>query len=143
MTCYEATNIIDRANFKGKVNTIFMPVFNKDTEYFSSIINSFARDINSFIIQSNVNGYGDSRITAPYNSYYKDIAKLKGGINHYYVIGELNFILKSQKKAYETKLAIAQKDIYNCKYFDNINIIKKNEENSYKDFIKKNKNYFT
>ena len=91
MTCFEATCLQDRALLCDKINLLYMPVYNRDTSYFSSIISSFVRDASCFVAQSNANDYGDSRITGPYNSLYLDIVKLKGGINNYIVIGEIDF----------------------------------------------------
>lgn len=90
MTCYEATNIKDRAKLAGRIQSLFIPVFNKDTPYFSNIIESFSRDASIFIAQSNCNGYGDSRIRAPMSSVKADIVRIKGGINLYCVVGEIN-----------------------------------------------------
>ena len=90
MTCYELTNIADRALMKDMTNAVFVPVYNRDTTYFSNIIASFARDIQSYIVQANTNGYGDARITGPFHSYNSDIVKVKGGKNNYFVIGELD-----------------------------------------------------
>ena len=91
MTCFEATNIMDRALLKDKINLLFMPVYNKDTNYFSSIISSTSRDLSAFIAQSNNSEYGDSRITAPCDTIHKEIVQVKGGINNYVVVGELDF----------------------------------------------------
>lgn len=91
MTCFEATNIFDRALFKDEINLLYMPVYNKDTNYFSSIISSTARDLSIFIAQSNNSQYGNSRITAPCSNLYKEIVQVKGGINNYVVVGELDF----------------------------------------------------
>lgn len=90
MTCFEATNIKDRAKLAGQMQCLFIPVFNKDTPYFSNIIESFSRDASIFIAQSNCNGYGDTRIRAPMSSVQADIIKIKGGINLYCVVGEIN-----------------------------------------------------
>lgn len=91
MTCFEATSIKDRAFLTDRIEMLFMPVLNRDTNYFSNIIGSFSRDASCFIAQSNVSIYGDSRITAPYPSLHMDLVKLKGGINNYYVVGEVDF----------------------------------------------------
>lgn len=91
MTCFEATNIRDRAFMNDKIDVLFIPVYNKDTTYFSNIISSLSRDISGFIIQANNSEYGDSRITGPMNSYSKEIVQLKGGENNYVVVGTLDF----------------------------------------------------
>ena len=101
MTCYEATSIKDRALLCDKIEILFMPVFNKDTYYFSNIVSSFVRDASCFVAQSNANIYGDSRISGPYSHVFMDIVKLKGGLNNYFVIGEVDFkALRSQNLKY-------------------------------------------
>ena len=104
MTCYEATNISDRALFHNEVEAMFLPVYNYDTPYFSNIIESFSRDISAYIIQANANCYGDSRITAPLEVKNMDIVKLKGGINSYFVIGEINRNMKNVRGEYEKEI---------------------------------------
>ena len=105
MTCFEATNIIDRASYKkANIDAIFIPVYNKDTTYFSNIIESFSRDISCYILQANVNDYGDSRITGPMKTIKKDVIKIKGGKNHYCVIGVLEFQEREKRKKIEEEL---------------------------------------
>lgn len=90
MTCYEATNIIDRALLAGKINCLFLPVYNKDTKYFSNIVESFSRDASSYVVQANCNGYGDSRIRMPSRDVQADVIRTKGGENFYCIVGELD-----------------------------------------------------
>lgn len=90
MTCYEVTNIHDRCAMANKINCLYMPVYNKDTNYFSAIINSFSRDISCFIAQSNSNNLGDTCIRQPTSSICADIIKAKGGVNNYIIVGEIN-----------------------------------------------------
>lgn len=61
--CYELTHITDRALFKSHVDMIVACEDNKDTAYFSSIIDSLAADIHCYCIQVNASQYGDSKIT--------------------------------------------------------------------------------
>lgn len=79
LMCYELTNIEYRFNLRGRIELLIVPELNKDTNYFSNMVDATTRDLHSFVIQVNTSKYGDSRITAPYSSYYKDIIKLKGG----------------------------------------------------------------
>lgn len=88
--CYELTSIHDRALFKyDGVNVIAAPVFNRDVDYFSNIVESLSRDLDSFIIQANDSFYGDSRIFQPARKHYKHIMRVSGGINHTALISEL------------------------------------------------------
>ena len=89
MTCFESTCIKDRAILTDEIEVLFMPVYNKDTTYFSSIVTSFCRDASCFVAQANNNEYGDSRISGPYGHIKMDIVRLKGGDNNYFVIGKV------------------------------------------------------
>lgn len=100
MTCFEATSIKDRALLCDLIEILYMPVFNRDTFYFSNIVSSFVRDASCFIAQSNSNLYGDSRISGPYGQVFLDVVKLKGGLNNYFVVGEIDLNeLRSQINA--------------------------------------------
>jgi len=99
--CYELTSINDRSIFKEDgVNTIAAIVFNRDVEYFSNIIESLSRDLNSFVIQANDSLYGDSRIFQPAKSHYKNLMRFSGGINHTALISvlELDNLKKHLKR---------------------------------------------
>lgn len=91
LTCFDATDINLRGKYKNYVDTLFLPVMNRDTEYFSAIIKSLSRDLSAYVIQSNITKYGDSRITGPFEAYKADIIKSKGGINCYYVLGIVDY----------------------------------------------------
>lgn len=112
MTCFEATSIKDRAFLTDRIEMLFMPVLNADTNYFSNIIGSFSRDASCFIAQANVSIYGDSRITAPYKSIEMDLVKLKGGVNNYFVVGEVDFsdLTKIYNKDKKVKILSAGND---------------------------------
>ncbi len=88
--CYEATDILVRASLKDKIDTLFISEFNKDTKYFSNIIESITRDLSCYVVQSNVSQYGDSRIIQPTSSAEMDLISVKGGINNVLLIGEIN-----------------------------------------------------
>ena len=63
---------------KSKIELLFVPQLNKDTNYFSAIVESTSRDLHCFVIQANTSAYGDSRITAPYKTEEKNILQIKG-----------------------------------------------------------------
>ena len=88
--CYEFTDICARSLYKNEVDALFTPEYNKDTAYFSSIIESLSRDLHSFIIQSNTSIYGDSRITGPYSKNSRNIVQIKGGENNELIISEID-----------------------------------------------------
>lgn len=91
LICSELTNIRYRADLRGKVDVLFVPEWNPDTETFNALVESAALDIHAYIIQCNDRQYGDSRIRAPYkDSWKRDVLRVKGGITDYCVIGEID-----------------------------------------------------
>lgn len=88
-TCYEITNAVDRTKMLDRINMLFLPVYNHDTNYFSSIIESFSRDASCFVGQANANNLGDTRLRQPTKHVEADIVKIKGGLNNYLVVGKL------------------------------------------------------
>lgn len=102
MICFELTDIMARALLRGNVDLLALPVLNKDTTYFSNIIDSATRDLHCVIVQANTASYGDTRVTAPYDRDNKDIFKIKGGDNGNTVIGTLDLdgLFKYQSNYY-------------------------------------------
>ena len=93
LVCSELTNISYRAALCGKIDALFVPEWNKDTETFNALVESAALDIHAYIIQCNDRQYGDSRIRAPYKeSWKRDLVRLKGGVTDYFVIGEIDIM---------------------------------------------------
>ncbi|WIM05724.1 MAG: reverse transcriptase domain-containing protein [Candidatus Nitricoxidivorans perseverans] len=93
LVCSELTNISYRAALRGKVDAIFVPEWNQDTDTFHSLVESAALDVHAYIIQCNDRQYGDSRIRAPYkDSWKRDVLRVKGGITDYCVIGEIDVL---------------------------------------------------
>lgn len=101
--CFELADIQHRSYFRSKVDFLTASEYNRDTNYFSNIVESVSRDIHCYFIQSNSSDFGDSRITKPSKSYEKDLVKLKGGINDQVVVGEIDIhkLRKFQYKEYE------------------------------------------
>lgn len=91
LICSELTNIGYRAALRGKVDALFVPEWNQDTETFNALVESAALDMHAYIIQCNDRQYGDSRIRAPYKeSWQRDLLRVKGGITDYCVIGQID-----------------------------------------------------
>ncbi|VEE64279.1 Reverse transcriptase (RNA-dependent DNA polymerase) [Shewanella putrefaciens] len=91
LICSELTNISYRAALRGKVDALFVPEWNQDTETFNALVESAALDMHAYVIQCNDRQYGDSRIRAPYkDSWLRDVLRVKGGINDYCVIGDID-----------------------------------------------------
>lgn len=90
LICSELTNISYRAALRGKVDVLFVPEWNPDTETFIALVESAALDIHAYIVQCNDRQYGDSRIRAPFkDSWKRDVLRVKGGVTDYCVIGEI------------------------------------------------------
>lgn len=91
LVCSELTNISHRAALRGKVDALFVPEWNPDTETFNALVESAALDMHAYIVQCNDRQYGDSRIRAPFKeSWQRDLLRVKGGITDYCVIGEID-----------------------------------------------------
>lgn len=91
LNCSELTNIRYRAELRGKVDALFVPEWNSDTDTFNALVESAALDIHAYIIQCNNRHYGDSRIRAPYKDRWKrDLLRVKGGNHDYCITGEIN-----------------------------------------------------
>lgn len=89
VVCYELTDIRMRSLLKGYIDNLFVPVFNKDTNYFSNVVDATARDLYCYVSMANTSKYGDSRITAPFDTNNKDIVRIKGGVNSFCTIGKV------------------------------------------------------
>ncbi len=91
VVCSELTNIRYRTALRGKVDALFIPEWNQDTDTFNSLIEATALDVHAYVIQSNNRKFGDSRIRAPAKErYQRDILRVKGGIHDYCVTGEID-----------------------------------------------------
>lgn len=90
LMCYELTDIGYRYKLRSKIELLLVPELNPDTEYFSNIVEATSRDLHCFIVQVNSSIYGDSRITGPFNSMFKDIVKIKGGENNVLLMGTVD-----------------------------------------------------
>lgn len=93
LICSELTNIAYRSALRGRIDALFVPEWNQDTETFNALVESAALDIHAYIIQCNDRQYGDSRIRVPHkDSWMRDLVRLKGGKNDYFVVGEIDII---------------------------------------------------
>jgi hypothetical protein len=91
LICSELTNITYRSALRGRIDALFVPEWNQDTETFNALVESAALDIHAYIVQCNDRQYGDSRIRTPYKDPWKrDLVRIKGGKNDYFVIGEID-----------------------------------------------------
>lgn len=93
LICSDLTNPNSRVKFQGKIDALFLLAWNADTNTFGYLIESAAHDIHAFIIQVNNRCYGDSRVRTPYRkSYKRDLVQLKGGVEDYFVIAEIDYL---------------------------------------------------
>jgi hypothetical protein len=90
LICSELTNVTYRSNLRGKIDALFVPEWNQDLETFNSLVEATALDIHCFVVQCNNRAYGDSRVRVPHKEgWMRDMIRLKGGKNDYFVIGEI------------------------------------------------------
>ena len=114
--CFEFTDIYSRAGLKSKIDALFVPQLNKDTNYFSSIVEATSRDLHCFIVQANTSKYGDSRITGPYDTIHKNVVQIKGGVNDVVIIGELKLKqVKDARKQYAENRKKTEIHCFACK----------------------------
>jgi hypothetical protein len=110
--CFELTDIGLRSNLAGKIDFMVVSEYNKDTNYFSNIIESTARDLHCYIIQVNTSDYGDSRIVQPTKTEKQNIVRIKGGKNLYLVIDDINIKSLREFQAKTYFLQKQEKDIF-------------------------------
>lgn len=127
--CYEFTDIVARALYKNEIDMLFAPENNKDTGYFSNIIESTARDLHAFVIQANTSNYGDSRIIGPYERNHRNVVQIKGGDSDNLIIGTLDI---GGIKKYQTEEKIEQEKLLK-QYFRMRPYQKRKKEKKYSD----------
>jgi hypothetical protein len=88
--CFELSDVFHRSLFKGKIDLLVGVEWNKDTPYFSNIIESTSRDLHCYVAQVNTSQFGDTRLTQPVETAKKDILKLKGGHNDTILVADIN-----------------------------------------------------
>ncbi|MDO5519743.1 MAG: reverse transcriptase domain-containing protein [bacterium] len=132
--CFEFTDILSRAILKSLINVLFIPQLNKDTHYFSSVVEATARDLHAFVIQSNTAKYGDSRITLPAKTAYREIAQVKGGLNDVILVNEINLEEFCEfQRQYEPKLESVLEECLSCDHSKACSICEI-DSNSYKHY---------
>ncbi len=94
LICSELTNVEFRSQFRGRIDALFVPQWNQDTEGFSPLVESVSTDLHVFVVQSNNRTHGDCRIRAPYKQerWKRDLIRLKGGMNDYFAIAEIDYL---------------------------------------------------
>ncbi|WP_412757972.1 hypothetical protein [Legionella bozemanae] len=91
MVCSELQNSKARISFQGEIDSLLILSWNKDTETFSSLVESAALDIHAYVVMVNNRKYGDSRVRGPFKqSFKRDLVRLRGGKNDFLVAVELD-----------------------------------------------------
>lgn len=100
--CFELASIEDRSLFKGCVDFIVATEFNRDTNYFSNIVESSARDLHCYVVQVNDSRFGDSRVVSPSKSETMNPLRIKGGDNLTFLTMRLDLkaLRTHQRKGY-------------------------------------------
>jgi hypothetical protein len=80
--CFELADISHRILFKSEVDLLIACVYNKDINYFKSILESAVRDIHCYVAQSNTSLYGGSCVLQPTSSISMEKIYVKGGENN-------------------------------------------------------------
>ncbi len=103
--CFELANALHRSMFKSKLDLLIGVEWNKDTPYFSNIVEAGSRDLHLYVAQVNTSQYGDTRLTQPVETARKDILKLKGGQNDAILTGEIDIysLREFQLKKYDSE----------------------------------------
>lgn len=101
--CFELADSFHRSLFRAKIDLLISSEWNKDTPYFSNIVESLSRDLHCYIVQVNTSQYGDSRLTQPTVTAKKDLLKLKGGKNDTVLLEyiNVNLLREFQLKSFE------------------------------------------
>lgn len=88
--CFELANSMHRSLMKGKLDLMVGIEWNKDTNYFSNIVEAGSRDLHTYVAQVNTSQFGDTRLTQPVETARKDILRLKGGTNDAILVAKIN-----------------------------------------------------
>ncbi|SMO65103.1 reverse transcriptase domain-containing protein [Gracilimonas mengyeensis] len=88
--CFELADIEHRSWFRSKVDLLVASEYNQDVNYFSSIIDSTARDLNMYVAQVNSSHFGDNRLTLPAKTIFKNLIRLDGGENDLVIIATID-----------------------------------------------------
>jgi hypothetical protein len=90
LICNDFLNIDNRQQLRGKVDTLIVVEWNKDTNTYDPLVQSSSNDLHCFVIQVNNREYGDTRLRGPYKeSYKRDRVSVRGGILDYFVVSDI------------------------------------------------------
>jgi predicted amidohydrolase len=105
LICSDLTNIVHRHALRGAIDALFILEWNPDTATFASLVEATAIDLHAYVAQVNNRLFGDSRLRVPAKiDHMRDVVRVKGGENDYFVIGRIEFIKlrKEQRRKTQT-----------------------------------------
>jgi len=101
LICSELTDLSHRHKMRGRVDNLFVISWNQDLESFAALVESSALDVHCFVTLVNNRQYGDSRVRAPFKHHWqRDIVRIKGGMDDYFVIAELDIAKLREFQSY-------------------------------------------
>ena len=91
LICSDVLNVDYRSLLRGNVDLLVIPAWNKDVPTYSSLVDATAVDLHTYVALVNSRTYGDTRLRAPAKeSYERDVVQLRGGIDDFFVVGEID-----------------------------------------------------
>jgi hypothetical protein len=98
--CFELADVFHRSIFFSKADVIFAPVWNIDTHYYNSLVDSATRDMHNYFVIVNTSQYGFSKIARPRDFVNKEKVILKGGTddNYHFTIAVGDLKIKELRK---------------------------------------------
>lgn len=101
LICSDALDINKRALLRGEIDVLAIPAWNKDTNTYAALVDSSAIDVHAYVAQVNNRLYGDTRLRSPAkNEFDRDIVRVRGGTDDYFVIGELDILSLRKFQSY-------------------------------------------
>lgn len=90
--CFEISSLEDRSLFKGKIDFITLNAYNRDTTYFTNIINSTSRDLHCCVVHVNNSEFGYSCVSLPKETYESMPVIVKGGEDDLVITYDFNYL---------------------------------------------------
>ena len=91
LICSELLNVTHQSRYRGWIDALIVPSWNKDLKTFSPAVESAAYATHSYLVYANNGEYGDARIRAPHKKdFMQDVCRVRGGKNVYIVVSELD-----------------------------------------------------
>ncbi len=106
--CFELADLEHRSLLRSKIDLLVALEWNKDTPYFSNIIEASSRDLHCYVAQVNTSQFGDTRLTQPTDSARRDLLRLKGGTNDAILVSKLD--IPKLREFQRKKFSVSNKD---------------------------------